>query len=107
VRSAPDETICVGERNLTAFTGAVCASPVATMLALVSHTRRMLSKDPEMMRGCLEPFGGFGGSRKDVDGRDPVVVLVACHMLRRDQCFDVFDVQCAFRADTVLCEEVV
>lgn len=34
-------------------------------------------------------------------------MLIACHMLRRDQSFDIFDIQCAFRADAILCEEVV
>ena len=34
-------------------------------------------------------------------------MLVACHMLGRNQSLDVFDVQCAFGADAILCEEVV
>jgi len=34
-------------------------------------------------------------------------VLVACHVSRRDQGFDIFDVQSAFGTDTVLCEEIV
>ena len=34
-------------------------------------------------------------------------MLVACHVSRRDQGLDVFDVECAFGTDSVLCEEIV
>lgn len=34
-------------------------------------------------------------------------MFVACHMKRRDESFHIFDIEGAFRADTILSEEVV
>lgn len=53
------------------------------------------------------PLCGIRGSRQDIHRRDPIVVLVTCHVERRDKCLDILDAERGLRADAVLREEVV